>query len=138
MIINLKDLNLSTILPALRDLGNANNFMKMDMNTARNLLKTIKIIDKEIKNFEEIQNKIVETNGKRDKDNNLIQSIANGLPGVEIQNDKIKETKSKINEALDCEFEIPFEAIRYSELESKYKISSVELLEALDGIFIID
>jgi uncharacterized membrane-anchored protein len=138
MKINLKELKYN-ILDSLRDLGNNNNFLKFDMKQARNLLQTIKIIEKEYNEFEELQNKIVESNGERDKKNNLIFQENNGLKSVSIKKDKIKETQQKIEEAKDKEFEVNFEPISYKFIEEKgIKIFNVEYLEALDGIFIID
>jgi uncharacterized membrane-anchored protein len=138
MKINLKELKYN-ILDSLRDLGNNKNFLKFDMKQARSLLQTIKIIEKEYNEFEELQNKIVESSGERDKENNLIFQENNGLKSVIIKKDKIKETKQKIEEAKDKEFEINFEPISYKFIEEKgIKISNVEYLEALDGIFIID
>ena len=138
MKINLKELKYN-ILDSLRDLGNNNNFLKFDMKQAKNLLQTIKIIEKEYNEFEELQNKIIESNGERDKENNLIFQENNGLKSVNIKKDKIKETQQKIEEAKDKEFEISFEPISYKFIEEKgIKISNVKYLEALDGIFIID
>ena len=135
MKLNLENLPLN-IIEALTDLGNEKNMRILKGKEVRNLLRTIKILKDTFTEFEQVQNKIVESYGERDKEGNLI-SLAPGQ--ISIKKEFVKEVQIKIDEAKKIEIEVPMGSMTYNSFEKRgFKMKNIELLSSLYNLFIIE
>lgn len=135
MKLNLKNLNFN-ITEGLKDLGNNYNIKLLKPQELRKLLKTIKIIDKEFKDFEDVKNKLVEAYGVRDENGNLVH-VTQGV--IKIEDKHSIEVTEKIRDGQDNEFEVPMGSITFDDYTKRgFKMTNVALMHTLYDVFIVD
>lgn len=135
MKIKIKDLKRNTI-DSLRVLGN--NIKFIELNDSKYLINLLKIIKKtlnEIIHVQELQKKIFD---------NYAYTNKNGTPKLDqnqeviFKSKKDKEiAKKKLKEMIEYEIEIDFIPVTYKYLEDNDIKLNINVLESLDGVFLV-